>query len=183
MNKSRITSWSLRRIIVLLPLAALNIRAADIVWTNTAGGNWGTAANWSPNQVPGASDNAWITNNGSYTVIINANASVGSLTAGAESGTQTLSLSSGTFTVNNASLLDTNCSFAISGGTLSGSGTVAVNGLFTWTSGTLQGGGVLNANGGMVLSGAGDKFLSGRVVNNAGAATWSGGLIRLTAAA
>ena len=25
-----------------------------VVWTNTAGGNWGTAANWSPNQVTGS---------------------------------------------------------------------------------------------------------------------------------
>ena len=48
--------------------------AADIVWTNTAGGNWSSTNNWSPNQVPGASDTAWITNNGTYTVTLNASA-------------------------------------------------------------------------------------------------------------
>lgn len=36
--------------------------AAEVVWTNTAGGNWNTAANWSPNQVPTAAENASITN-------------------------------------------------------------------------------------------------------------------------
>lgn len=32
----------------------------EIVWTNTPGGDWHSATNWSPNQVPGASDNAFI---------------------------------------------------------------------------------------------------------------------------
>lgn len=30
--------------------------AAPIVWTNSTGGSWTNAANWSPNQVPTASD-------------------------------------------------------------------------------------------------------------------------------
>jgi hypothetical protein len=33
-------------------------RAADIVWTNTAGGNWNVAANWNPNQAPSTNDTA-----------------------------------------------------------------------------------------------------------------------------
>jgi len=54
-----------RILISLLALAGLvagitSLRAADIVWTNTAGGNWSTAANWDPNQVPGSGDTAWI---------------------------------------------------------------------------------------------------------------------------
>ena len=29
---------------------------ADLVWTNVTGGQWSVAANWSPNQTPGAVD-------------------------------------------------------------------------------------------------------------------------------
>jgi len=45
---------------------ALPSSAADIVWTNTAGGNWGTAANWSPNQVPGCAGTPWIQNDSNH---------------------------------------------------------------------------------------------------------------------
>ena len=97
-------------------------RAADIVWTNAAGGNWSTPANWSPNQVPGAADNAYITNNGTYTVTVNANASPGTVTIGGTSGTQTLNLSAGTFTLNGLGSGNAQSALTISGGTLAGSG-------------------------------------------------------------
>ncbi len=42
----------------------LGLGAADLVWTNAAGGAWNTAANWSPNQVPTFDDRVWITNTG-----------------------------------------------------------------------------------------------------------------------
>ena len=38
--------------------------ATAITWTNASGGNWITAANWSPNLVPVSSDDAFITNAG-----------------------------------------------------------------------------------------------------------------------
>jgi hypothetical protein len=34
---------------------------ASYTWTNTAGGSWSTASNWSPNGVPGANDDGKIT--------------------------------------------------------------------------------------------------------------------------
>jgi hypothetical protein len=37
-------------------LASTGSRAATLVWTGSAGTDWGTAANWSPQQVPGPSD-------------------------------------------------------------------------------------------------------------------------------
>lgn len=49
----------------------MNCSGADIVWTNTAGGNWGTAANWSPNPISGGADNAFITKSGSFTLVVN----------------------------------------------------------------------------------------------------------------
>jgi len=60
-----------------------------------------------------------------------------------------------------------------SGGTLTGSDTLNVSGLFTWTGGTLSGVGTVNANGGMGLSG-GSKGLAAGTLNNAGAASWTG---------
>ena len=107
-----------------LALFAGEVRAADLVWTNTAGGNWGTAANWSPNQVPGSTDNAFITTAGTYTVTVNAGATVASLQAGGGSGSRTLALSS-TLTVNGDSLLDTNCTFTITSGALTGAGSTS----------------------------------------------------------
>ena len=74
----------------ILWFAVLDARAANIVWTNASSGNWNAPANWNPNQVPGASDVAIITNAGTYTVSVTANAEVGSVLVGGNSGAQTL---------------------------------------------------------------------------------------------
>src|SRR5260370_31746136 len=64
-------------------LAAISLgRAATIAWTNTAGGTWNTAANWTPNQVPDAGDDALITSNGTYTVTLDVSPTIASLTLG-----------------------------------------------------------------------------------------------------
>src|ERR1039458_3802894 len=77
----------------LLALAG-GARAAGCTdnWTNTAGGAWSTATDWSEGTVPGLADVACITLAGTYTVTMSASASVGSLTLGAASGTQTLEI-------------------------------------------------------------------------------------------
>jgi hypothetical protein len=62
---------------------------------------------------------------------------------------------------------------ALGGGTLTGAGSVAVNGLLTWTSGTMSGIGNTTANADMVLSGNG-RTLDGRFLYNVGTATWTG---------
>jgi hypothetical protein len=56
--------------------------AATILWTNTAGGNWSGTANWSPNQIPTAVDDVYITNLASFTVTINTPANVSNLFLG-----------------------------------------------------------------------------------------------------
>ncbi len=61
-----------------------------------------------------------------------------------------------------------------SSNTLTGSDTVNVSGLYTWSGGTQAGTGTTNANGGMILSGPGDKMLSGRTLVNAGTANLIG---------
>src|ERR1051325_2621703 len=51
-----------------------SLSAATLTWTNSSGGNWNNAANWSPNQVPGTNDSATlllsvrVTNNASVSV-------------------------------------------------------------------------------------------------------------------
>jgi hypothetical protein len=100
-------------------------RAATITWTNTAGGDWSVAANWSPNGVPGGSDSAAITRTGNYTVTVSSAGSIGTLTLGASSGdgtVQTLNIQSGTFTLSNASGGTAQGALGISGGTLNWSG-------------------------------------------------------------
>jgi|KBSSwiStaDraftv2_1062776.scaffolds.fasta_scaffold65822_3 hypothetical protein len=72
--------------LVVFPLTA---RADTINWTNTLGGNWNIAQNWSPNVMPTSNAIAVITNDGSYTVNINVSPTLSSLVLGGGSGTQT----------------------------------------------------------------------------------------------
>jgi hypothetical protein len=91
-TKFAVPCWLTKGILSFALLAQASASAVEIVWTNTAGGNWGTAANWNPNQLPGNADNAFITNGGTYTVTVNVNATVASLQVGGSTGTQTLAL-------------------------------------------------------------------------------------------
>jgi hypothetical protein len=145
--------------------------AATISWTNVSGGDWSAAANWSPNQVPGGSDDAFITNTGTYAVTLDANPAVNSLTLGGASGQQTLSTAGYTLTLNSASAVNTNGNLALNGGAVSG-GLLTVNGLLNWTGGQINGGLALSvtANGVMVVAGGNgnpDLYVEG-VITNAG---------------
>src|SRR6185503_5922854 len=113
-------SWKLLIFAVFL-VHAIQSLASDVTWTNASSGNWNSAVNWSPNQIPGPGDNALITNNGSYTVTISADASANSLRVGGTSGTQTLVLSGGTFTLAAGSTVGSQGGLTFSGGTLAGS--------------------------------------------------------------
>ena len=119
--------------------------AADIWWTNTSGGNWNVAANWSPNQVPGALDDVSIPN---YTVTVTDAEAVNGLTLGSDGqGSPRLNLTA--------------------------SASIVASGPLNWASGVISGG-VVECNGGS-LSGAGDStmVLNGLLVN-AGPLTWGG---------
>ena len=47
------TSFRRGGLALMITLTAMSAPTASITWTNTAGGNWNTAQNWTPNQVPG----------------------------------------------------------------------------------------------------------------------------------
>jgi hypothetical protein len=122
--------------IVTALLFSIPARAADLVWTNTLGGAWNVAANWSPNQVPVAVDRLWITNAGAYTVTNSAAVTLHALNLGnASTGTQTLRLTAGTLTVTNTTASG-NSVIALAGGNLTTAGAFASGGAIHQASGT-----------------------------------------------
>ena len=116
-----------------------SLPAATVVWTNTAGGFWSVATNWSPNTVPAAADTAFLTNSGTYTITANASATIANLTVGDtnSTGTQTLAITVGTFTVTNVTSASNGVIF-LSAGVLVTSGTANLVGNVNQANGTWQ---------------------------------------------
>jgi hypothetical protein len=146
-------------------------------WTNGSGGNWNGLVNWSLGALPVAADDAFITQNGTYAVLLNIPSTINSLTLGGATGTQTLNISANTLTLNNASTVNSTGILNLAGSTLGGVGslTFAAGSTFNWTGGTQSGTGITNVNGALKISGDGNKFLTGgRTLNTSGTTTWSG---------
>ncbi|MHB9023496.1 MAG: hypothetical protein ACYC7E_04895, partial [Armatimonadota bacterium] len=184
MNR-QLVSFISRRLVLgcMLGLALGCAQAADIYWTNPAGGNWSTAGNWSAGRAPGSADNAFIILDGTYTVTLTASVTVTSLTLGGISGTQTLANSAYTLTLSGASAINANGVYSQTNGALNGAGTLTVTGIYGWSGGNMRGTGTTNiATGGRLnISGTADKRIyhgsatsGGRKLNNAGTITWAG---------
>jgi hypothetical protein len=161
----------------------LSANAADLVWIGGTG-NWNTAGNWDHGQVPTAADNAWITNNGPYTVTVPAgtSATCSSLTVGATSGTQILAVDRSTLTLGAASLINPNgqLDLLVSQSVLNGAGNLTINGTLNWANGTISGTGIASiGTAGALIMGSGGLTL-GRVLDNAGVGTWSGGNLTIS---
>ncbi|HEV8199575.1 MAG TPA: MopE-related protein, partial [Candidatus Polarisedimenticolia bacterium] len=150
--------------------------ASPIGWINPAGGNWNTPGNWSPAQVPGAADDAQITLDGTYTVTLDADASVASLTLGGTTGTQTLGLTaSRTLTLSGPGSVGAHGVVAQVNGVLRGTGTLTVDGAYNWSGGTMTDGGTTTVNGPFAISGTPAKTLfGGRHLETNGTTTWTG---------
>jgi hypothetical protein len=137
-NIARIFSLCLTAVVAGLCATATGLRAATISWASPTGGDWNTAANWSPAQVPTGSDTVFITNNGTFTVTAASGLSVANLTLGGTSGTQTVNWSSGT--LSGALTVATNGVLTVSGvadrsfyGTMTNAGTMVFTGAGTVT--------------------------------------------------
>ena len=111
---------------VIVFFVATLAQAAGLNWTNTLGGDWNNALNWSPNQVPATGDDIIITNSGTYTITNAVGVTVGHLTLGGTNGIQTLTLNS--LSMTNSGLVNSNGFLNWSGGDLSGSLKVAPGG-------------------------------------------------------
>jgi len=144
-----------------------------ISWANASSGTWNMPDNWNPKQVPTSSDDAVITVAGTYTVTLDVDATVNSLTLGGSSGTQTLADGGHMLRMNAPSAINAHGLLAMSSGqvlpfavALTSSGTV------NWTGGTIFN--LAVASTGVVsISGAADKTASG-ATTNAGTVTWTG---------
>ncbi len=86
---------------------------STITWTNTAGGDWSVAANWSSAGVPGAADDVAITLPGTYTVTQSGTVTVAGLLLADPSGTLDTNgnLNAGTLALD-AGVLDLNGTLA-----------------------------------------------------------------------
>src|SRR5678815_5135868 len=145
---------------------AMPVGGAEIIWTNTSGGNWNASSNWLTHVVPSSGDNAYLTNAGTYTVTLNTSASVQSLVIGGSSGIQRLTNSAlaNLLTIGGPSSVELSGVLGMANGSLSGSGDLTVRGQFVWSGGTVSGLGqlVIADSGNLSIAGTAAKTLSGR---------------------
>ena len=136
-----------------LALGFARVEAATLVWTNTAGGGWHRAANWEPNQIPGADDFAVITNAGSYSVVLDGDAVAAGFVVGESvgGGTQMLGLNGFTLTVSGPGVVNPRGWLLLDRGTFSSSGTNTIAGRCDWGGAALTGAGTLEIAAGATL--------------------------------
>jgi hypothetical protein len=160
-------------------------------WLGANNGDWSLGTNWDQGTAPNTGADVVI-NNGT-TPAFNTTVEINTLTVGATSalavngGTLTIDAAStvgGALTINSGGTLTANAALHIvgsltqagDGGTLSGTGDVTIDGLFTWDGGFQTGGGRTVPNGGMLCQGGlGTMTLKdGRHLDNNGTAICSG---------
>ncbi|HYV20007.1 MAG TPA: hypothetical protein VFC25_13365 [Verrucomicrobiae bacterium] len=165
-----------------LPLSesAIGLAAAGcpgtIRFDNSAGtGLWQTATNWSTDILPGAADDVCIPA-GSTVTLSNGTHSVSTLFV--ETGAS-LTITLGN--LNLAASSQVNGTLNMSGGSIGGAGDVAIASLLNWSAGAMTGAGITDANGGIAITGASVKDISGsRILVTHGTVTWTGtGSIRM----
>jgi hypothetical protein len=155
---------------LLIALAVTDLLGATISWINNSGGSWSEPANWDAHVVPGSLDSVNITAAGIYTVTVDTNVSISSLTIGGASGQQTLTDGTHTLSITNT-LVTANGILDFRGGSFNG-GSLLDQGTFNCGGGivaipvTVAPGAVLNFNGGGVNIYA--------PLTNAGTINWSG---------
>jgi len=152
-------------------------------WTNPAGGNWNTPGNWSTGIVPGLSDVALIDCPGTYTIILNTNATITGFSLGETTGTQTLFMNSNTLSFDGASTITKSGVLNLDGGTLTGTGSLLSYGILNWTHGSISGVGSLTIDEYAIMNISGSDIkgqLAQRTINNFGTINWNAGNIDLS---
>ena len=163
--------------VALLLTASFRAEAASITWTNTASGGWNNAANWNPNQVPGATDTAIITNAG-VTVTLDISPTVGGIIVGTNgAGTVTLALAGQTLTLNGPLTVNPSGSFTMDSGTLVGNTNAVLSGTIGWTAGVLEGILTLAPGSTLNITTGNNHTLQGCTFTNNGTVAWATGTI------
>src|ERR1044072_1099623 len=148
-----------RLFFTLLILSAFSAHAALKSWTNSLSGDWFGPFNWSPNGVPGSSDAAFITNNGTYTVYAaTGTVSCAVIKVGGGTGKQTFIFGSSA-----SKLFVTNSS-------------VEANGVLAVTNSGITGNLSVKSNGELQFNSATGLQLYNLALTNQGTLTWSNGL-------
>ncbi|MDX1420727.1 MAG: hypothetical protein R3181_12225, partial [Rubricoccaceae bacterium] len=143
-------SFSITHVLLLFVIGLLVVDSAHAQcttsWTNAGGGLWSDAGNWDDG-VPDAADDACLTLDATYTVDLDVDATVNSLTLGAMSGANTQALAIGPF--DDLTVLMPS--------------TITADGEIVWSGGSLNGpgAGVFNNAGLITLTGASVKTLAG----------------------
>ncbi len=155
---------------------AFNVGAPSGVnaWINTAGGNWGTASNWSKGTVPTASDTVAIAQSGNYTVNLDVNASPVALGVGAPLGHQVLSVGANVLTLSTTNVFTPTGKLSLSGGTIAGTGALTLLNGMDWSGGNLTFTGGISVTGPLTISGGGTRTWTGAAIVESGNSVWTG---------
>jgi autotransporter-associated beta strand protein len=168
MPKSSLLATSL---ILATVLGEISVQAQVTAWTNTAGGNWNTAANWNPNIVPDAGTNTLVTNAATYAITYNAPmtaTAIGTLTNGT-SAILTLNISAGGFNVAGTTFLNGGSGSALN---------LITNGVMTNATVSVQNqNAAINFNGGSMTNGT--SQLSNNGSNDGGPVRVTNGIANL----
>ena len=158
---------------LLVVVGFSDVVAGTITWTNVNGGNWSTAANWNPNQVPDANDTAVISASGTYTVTLDVGTTVTGLTLGGTSGQQTLAQNGQSLTLSSSGTVGPRGVYELNGN-LTCNASFNVSGRVTWNVGIITGSITVATGGSVNLETVGNHELVGTLTSS-GAVRWNQG--------
>jgi hypothetical protein len=160
---------------LLCTIATCALQAATITWTNSAG-NWNSAFNWSPNQIPGSNDVVLIP---SGTVTLEASSSAGSIVLGnGGPATGQLLLNGNTLLLYGPLSVNPLGTFTLDSGELAGATNAVLHGPIVWSSGLLAGTLTVAADGELTLSNASYHDFPNTTLTNYGTVVWNSGDLR-----
>jgi RHS repeat-associated protein len=161
--------------LAVVPAGASAESVCTDTWTRPSEGEWQVASDWSSGKVPSSSDVACVGSGATVTI------TGGSDVAGVLQGEGGVAVSAGSLELTNTLEGSTIRTLSLSGGTLTGAGTLKVSVLLSWTGGTMSGSGttVLPSSATGSKEGSGEVFLAQRMLVNEGTFTLSKGLIRM----
>ena len=133
-------------------------------WIFGGSGAWETATNWSLGHAPVSGEQVLIDIAG---LLVTVTVSSGSQVATDLASQENVALTGGTLTLSGTSTIYGTLS--VSGGTLAGTGDLALNGGLSWSGGTISGSGALTVGGAMGITGTSAKTLDGRTLTHTNA--------------